>query len=150
MRDRLPIPKDLLALIDGAARYDRGPALRKSVLQAARHSIMQGSLPSNEHPLWGWKQPNTHVLVPLLAQCIPQMKYIYMVGNGLDLGFSYNQSQLNRFLNLELHRETLQTIARSIVIPDSTGRYRDQDCRQLCSVDVEFARTLGFEVPSVF
>ena len=65
MRDRLPIPKDLLALIDGAARYDRGPALRKSVLQAARHFIMQGSLPSNEHPLWGWKQPNTHVLVPL-------------------------------------------------------------------------------------
>lgn len=211
MRDGLPIPKDLLPLIDGAARYDRGPALRKSVLQAARHSIMQGSPPSNEQPLWGWKQPNTHVLVPLLAQCIPQMRYIYVVRNGLDMAFSYNQNQLkyfwgdmllegdvdasprnslrywvasykriltdrallhdrlyildfdllcrspveelnklNRFLNLEVHRETIETIARSIVTPDSTGRYRDQDCRQLCSEDVKFAKTLGFEVPSGF
>ena len=59
-------------------------------------------------------------------------------------------NKLNRFLNLEVHQETLETIARSIVTPDSTGRYRDQDCRQLCSEDVEFVSTLGYEVPSVF
>ena len=127
---------------------DSGRAIGVVECKVPDYGCFQGFRPYSHW--WGWKQPSTHVLVPLLAQCIPQMKYIYMVGNGLDLGFSYNQSQLNRFLNLEVHRETLQTIARSIVIPDSTGRYRDQDCRQLCSEDVEFVSTLGYEVPSVF
>lgn len=208
MRDCLPVPEELLPLLDEAARYDRGPALRKSVLQEARNSIVQNSTPLNGYEMWGWKQPNTHILVPILAQCIPKMKYIYVVRNGLDMAFSYNQNQLkyfwgdlllegevdasprnslrywvasykricsqrallgnrlyildfdllcrnpveqieqlNRFLGLDVDDGNLEAVARTIVIPDSTGRYRDHDCGQLCSEDVEFVRALGFDVP---
>jgi hypothetical protein len=211
MRDSLPVPEELLPLLDEAARYDRGPALRKSVLQEARNSIVQNSSPHNSCELWGWKQPNTHVLVPILAQCLPKMKYIYVVRNGLDMAFSYNQNQLkyfwgdlllegevdpsprnslrywvasykricsnralldnrlyildfdllcrnpveqieklNRFLDMDVDSDELEAVAKTIVLPDSTGRYRDQDCRQLCSEDVEFVRALGFDVPEGF
>ena len=211
MRDSLPVPEELLPLLDEAARYDRGPALRKSVLQESRNSIVQNASPRNDYEMWGWKQPNTHVLVPILAQCIPEMKYIYVVRNGLDMAFSYNQNQLkyfwgdlllegevdssprnslrywvasykricsnralldnrlyildfdllcknpvqqigklNQFLGLDVDIDDLEAAARSIVIPDSTGRYRDQDCRQLCSEDVDFVRALGFDVPEEY
>jgi hypothetical protein len=97
MRNGLPIPTELQPLLEDAARYDRGPALRREVLEHARASLISCSPPETTHELWGWKQPNTHVLVPLLAQFLPHMKYIYVVRNGLDMAFSYNQNQLKYF-----------------------------------------------------
>ena len=97
MRKREPVPEELVPLLDEAARYDRGPALRSSVLEAARQSISSSRKNQSTCELWGWKQPNTHVLVPLLAQYLPRMKYIYVVRNGLDMAFSYNQNQLKYF-----------------------------------------------------
>jgi hypothetical protein len=44
---------------------------------------------------WGWKEPNTHVIVDRLFRKIPQMKYIHVVRNGLDMAFSSNQNQLH-------------------------------------------------------
>ena len=43
---------------------------------------------------WGWKEPNTHVIIDRLFGKIPQMKYIHVVRNGLDMAFSSNQNQL--------------------------------------------------------
>jgi Sulfotransferase family len=97
MRKGLLIPDELVPLLDEAARYDRGPALRKSVLEAARQSISESRKDQSMYHFWGWKQPNTHVLVPLLAHCLPQMKYIYVLRNGLDMAFSDNQNQLKYF-----------------------------------------------------
>ena len=82
MRDSLPVPQELLPLLDEAARYDRGPALRKSVLQEARDSIYKILHPGLP-PWYGLEAANTHVLVPILAQCIPKMKYNYVVRNAL-------------------------------------------------------------------
>ena len=58
--------------------------------------------------------------------------------------------KLNQFLGLDVNVDDLEAAASTIVIPDSTGRYRDQDCRQLCSEDVEFVRRLGFDVPEKY
>jgi hypothetical protein len=44
--------------------------------------------------LWGWKEPNTHMLLPALIRNFPQMRYIHVVRHGLDMAFSRNQSQL--------------------------------------------------------
>jgi hypothetical protein len=43
---------------------------------------------------WGWKEPNTHVMIDRLMACIPGLKYIHVVRNGLDMAFSANQTQL--------------------------------------------------------
>ena len=96
MRSGLPIPEVLFPLLNEAARYDRGPALTKAVLEQARDSMMNPPLLSSSTP-WGWKQPNTHVMVPLLSRCFPAMKYVYVVRNGLDMAFSDNQNQLKYF-----------------------------------------------------
>jgi len=43
---------------------------------------------------WGWKEPNTHVLLRHICPYFPSMKYIHVIRNGLDMAFSSNQKQL--------------------------------------------------------
>lgn len=50
-----------------------------------------------EQPLkgkWGWKAPNSHVIMKELFEEYPTMKYIMVVRNGLDMAYSDNQGQL--------------------------------------------------------
>lgn len=42
---------------------------------------------------WGWKEPNTHVFLPQVAAAIPNLKYVHVIRNGLDMAFSKNQQQ---------------------------------------------------------
>lgn len=44
---------------------------------------------------WGWKEPNTHVVLKQLLDRLPFMKYIYVLRHGLDIALSTNQYQLN-------------------------------------------------------
>ena len=44
--------------------------------------------------LWGWKEPNTHLFLPFLLTAMPQLKYVHVVRNGLDMAHSRNQTQL--------------------------------------------------------
>lgn len=43
---------------------------------------------------WGWKEPNTHIILDELQQFYPTLKYVLVVRNGLDMAFSTNQQQL--------------------------------------------------------
>ena len=43
---------------------------------------------------WGWKEPNSHLLLENLNGYFPEMKYIHTIRNGLDMAFSANQNQL--------------------------------------------------------
>lgn len=43
---------------------------------------------------WAWKEPNTHVFIDRLAVAYPDLKYIHVVRNGLDMAYSANQNQL--------------------------------------------------------
>lgn len=42
---------------------------------------------------WGWKEPNTHIILDRLLKLMPNMKYIHVMRNGLDMAFSSNQNQ---------------------------------------------------------
>lgn len=46
---------------------------------------------------WGWKEPNTHVVLDKLITCMPSMKYIHVARNGLDMAYSGNQNQLRNW-----------------------------------------------------
>lgn len=48
----------------------------------------------NQHVNWGWKEPNTHIVIDRLIKHIPGLKYIHVVRNGLDMAHSSNQNQL--------------------------------------------------------
>jgi len=43
---------------------------------------------------WGWKEPNTHVVIERLWQYQPDLRYIHVVRHGVDMAFSANQNQL--------------------------------------------------------
>ncbi|MDG1066381.1 MAG: sulfotransferase [Luminiphilus sp.] len=45
-------------------------------------------------PLWGWKEPNAHILLPFLMAALPNMKYIHVTRHGLDMAHSSNQTQM--------------------------------------------------------
>ena len=97
MRRGGDVPGDLQGALDEACEYDRSPVLPPDLLRKARESIL--SVPRVERRLehWGWKQPNTHILLPMLDRCFPEMKFVYVVRNGLDMAFSENQNQLKYF-----------------------------------------------------
>ncbi len=43
---------------------------------------------------WGWKEPNTHVVLDRLIGSIPSLRYIHVARNGLDMAHSNNMNQL--------------------------------------------------------
>ena len=49
---------------------------------------------------WGWKEPNTHLLIPMFGEYFPQFRYIHTVRHGLDMAFSKNQQQLYNWASL--------------------------------------------------
>ena len=48
----------------------------------------------SKKPRWGWKEPNTHIIIDRLKSNIPNLKYIHVIRNGLDMAFNNNQNQL--------------------------------------------------------
>lgn len=97
MRHGKEFPRELNGLLEQACQYDRGPVLPKSLLEETRDSLLRATPAEDLDRLWGWKQPNSHVMVPQLLRCFRRMKYIYVVRNGLDMAFSENQNQLKYF-----------------------------------------------------
>lgn len=67
----------------------RAAGLRQALSDAA-------PLPGASGP-WGWKEPNTHVVLDRLLPCFPGMKYIHVIRNGLDMAYSDNQNQPRRW-----------------------------------------------------
>ena len=46
------------------------------------------------HRGWGWKEPNSHLFLPELAEHFPDLRFIYVLRHGLDMAFSSNDTQL--------------------------------------------------------
>lgn len=154
---------------------------------------------------WGWKEPNTHIVLQRLIERIPRMKYIHVARNGLDMAYSGNQNQLRMwgryFLNEEIdvnpyyslrywcaiHKRVIHigesmkenflfinyddlcvnqvsginklldflgvnsdTLVQKLVAlvrqPESTGRFRESGITMFADEDVEYVRSLGFDV----
>ena len=43
---------------------------------------------------YGFKEPNSHIILERLLKYYPKMKYIHVIRNGLDMAFSDNQNQV--------------------------------------------------------
>lgn len=46
------------------------------------------------HENWGWKEPNTHIVIEKLLKKMHSLKFVYVYRNGLDMAYSDNQNQL--------------------------------------------------------
>jgi len=47
--------------------------------------------------IWGWKEPNTQIYVSEILNLFPNLKYIHILRNGLDMAFSNNKQQLKNW-----------------------------------------------------
>lgn len=90
-------------------RFPRDTILRNAfgalerLLALRRHNLgLQGRT--------GWKVPSTHVWLAELAQFFPNMQYVHLLRNGLDMAYSGNQRQAQHWarsqaVTLELDEE---------------------------------------------
>jgi hypothetical protein len=51
---------------------------------------------------WGWKHPHSYLLIPFLHTVCPELRFIHLVRNGLDMATSANLRQLRRYGDLLL------------------------------------------------
>ena len=49
---------------------------------------------SHLNEIWGWKEPNTQIYIEEISDFFPNLKYIHVIRNGLDMAFSKNKQQL--------------------------------------------------------
>ncbi len=97
-RDFQESERRLLASLAVADRPAQGlPQHSAEWLQLRVQRVLAGEAGHQLAPgrAWGWKEPNTHVLLPQLRQCFPGLRYIHVVRNGLDMAFSSNLNQLD-------------------------------------------------------
>lgn len=63
---------------------------------------------------WGWKEPNTHIVIDRLLETFPTLKYIHVIRNGLDMAYSSNQNQLQLWGPLFLGEDAVNTPRNSL------------------------------------
>ncbi|MBI3939535.1 MAG: sulfotransferase [Acidobacteria bacterium] len=80
-------------LISGLALQERKPHSPHWLRQRA-HSLLSAKSRLPQSTRWGWKEPNTHVVVDRLRPRLGAMRYIHVARNGLDMAYSTNQNQL--------------------------------------------------------
>jgi hypothetical protein len=82
-------------LINELALYDRDRTQQtKDWLQARARSLLSEEENVSRTSNWGWKEPNSHIVLDRLLARISGMKYIHVARNGLDMAYSSNQNQL--------------------------------------------------------
>lgn len=93
LRGGSPLDAKARALLATLAARDRAqhPA---SWLEARADSLREAACRPRFSGRWGWKEPNTHVVIERLWQRIPDLRYIHVVRHGLDMAYSRNQNQL--------------------------------------------------------
>ena len=57
---------------------------------------------------WGWKEPNTHIVIDKILDNTPHLKFIYVYRNGLDMAYSSNQNQLNFWGAIFLNQDSIE------------------------------------------
>ena len=67
---------------------------RREALRAARGALRRREAPTGT---WGWKEPNTHLVLDALSSAFPRLGYIHVIRHGIDLAFGANTQQLVAF-----------------------------------------------------
>ena len=82
------------ALIKVLSTDNRGVFKKEWMMSSADSILSLAEHPHTPNPLWGWKEPNTHIVIDRWISLLPNLKYIHVIRNGLDMAFSKNQNQL--------------------------------------------------------
>lgn len=81
-----------IELLNELAKY---PRLQQDIgwLEKRVTSLLNAGLGACDKLWWGWKEPNTHVVIERLYALNPTLRYIHVMRHGLDMAYSSNQNQ---------------------------------------------------------
>jgi hypothetical protein len=132
--------RELIGQLVNEERID----LPQTWLQHRADSLIEAiARPRHDGP-WGWKEPNSHMVIDRLLEAMPNLHYVHVIRNGLDMAYSSNQNQLRlwgreilgdaypstpRYALRFWHYANLRVIERLARLP---GRYLILDFDRLC------------------
>ena len=93
MTSNIAFTRDEVKLINHIASSAENSHLESWLKERAKSLLFRDNSGQNLS-YWGWKEPNTHIVIENLQKSLPKMKYIHVVRNGLDMAYSKNQNQL--------------------------------------------------------
>lgn len=94
-------------------RDDRPGHCAQWLAQRAQSLESTAAIPAHGRR-WGWKEPNTHVVIERLWQYQPNLRYVHVTRHGVDMAFSSNQNQLALWGPSVLGDDLPATPARSL------------------------------------
>jgi hypothetical protein len=68
---------------------------------------------------WGWKEPNSHLVLPELIEVFPDLRYVHVVRHPLDMAWSANTTQARLWGSLC----GLRPGERSVITPEGQVRW---------------------------
>lgn len=78
---------------------DRFPSPKYVAKRIGALTKRGGQVPADMQK-WGWKEPNTHMVLHRLIELFPEMKYVHVLRHGFDMAFSGNQQQVDNWSGL--------------------------------------------------
>jgi hypothetical protein len=63
-------------------------------LRRLAYSLLSTETAERVRGPWGWKEPNTHIVIERIFELRPALRYIHFTRHLLDMAFSDNQNQL--------------------------------------------------------
>jgi hypothetical protein len=94
MRGSDPLTAEEIRLVGESAAGSRPQHDSAWLAERAESLIRESAGPPRNSSAWGWKEPNTHVVLERLNEIMPDLRYIHVARNGLDMAYSANQNQL--------------------------------------------------------
>jgi hypothetical protein len=92
MQGTRPADDDTRRLIVSLARQVRPQHPPEWLARRAESFLNGDDAPTSG--LWGWKCPNTHIVIEHMLEAEARLRYIHVRRNGLDMAYSANQNQL--------------------------------------------------------
>ncbi len=67
--------------------------------------VMRDGMVRSGASRWGWKEPNTHIVIAQLLRHFPKLRYVHLLRSGLDMAFSQNKNQVRLWGPIFLERK---------------------------------------------
>ena len=108
------LDRQINPLLMAAGRIGFDPAqlpsgLRRTALNDLADGLKTYSQDRPNTGLWGWKNPRSMYVLPLIHQFFPTLKFIHVVRDGRDMAFSDNQNQRNKHFQALFGHEPIMT-----------------------------------------
>lgn len=107
-----PLPAALQTLIARLSTKNRAES--KDWLAERSRSLAAAAMVPAHGGRWGWKEPNTHLVIERLWRVRPELRYVHVVRHGLDMALSANQNQVRLWGTSVLGRDADPSPARSL------------------------------------